>query len=83
LMSGIPDPQDRGSYMAVSASIQQISGGIAAAISGFVVVQTQGGVLEHFEQVGYIVIGTTAITVAMMYGVHRHMVSGPVRAVGV
>src|SRR5690606_33437005 len=39
LMSAVPDLQDRGAYMSVNASLQQLAGGIAAALAGKIVVQ--------------------------------------------
>ncbi|MGE0763901.1 MAG: MFS transporter [Bdellovibrionales bacterium] len=71
LMSAIPDPATRGSFMSVSSSLQQISGGIASVIAGLIVVQAPGGQLEHFDTLGYILVGTTAITLVMMFFIHR------------
>lgn len=48
LASAIPDPADRGAYMSVQASVQQISGGIAAFAAGLIVSQTSDGYLEHY-----------------------------------
>ena len=41
LMTALPKATDRGAYMAISSSIQQISGGFAAALAGVIIVQTQ------------------------------------------
>jgi predicted MFS family arabinose efflux permease len=71
LMSAIPTPETRGSFMSVSSSVQQISGGIAAAIAGLVVVEGPGGFLLHFEWLGYIVIGASLVSLYMMSRIHR------------
>jgi predicted MFS family arabinose efflux permease len=71
LMSAIPSPETRGSFMSVSSSVQQISGGIASAIAGLVVVEGGGGVLLHFELLGYIVVGTSLVTLFLMGLIHR------------
>lgn len=71
LMSAIPSPSHRGSFMSLSSSIQQISGGIAAAIAGMIVVQKPEGPLEHFDTLGYVVIGSMLITIMMMYFIDR------------
>ena len=71
LMSGIPDPASRGSFMSVSASLQQISGGVASIAAGFIVTTTASGALEHFERVGYVMVCTGAITLAMMYRINK------------
>ena len=66
LMSALPEPSHRGSFMAISASLQQISGGIAAVIAGFIVVKRPDGFLEHFDILGYVLVGTVTITIFMM-----------------
>jgi predicted MFS family arabinose efflux permease len=67
LMTAIPDPQDRGAFMGINSSIQQISGGVAAAVAGMIVVQTSSGKLEHYDMLGYVVVGAMVITIGMMY----------------
>jgi predicted MFS family arabinose efflux permease len=73
LMSAIPDPSSRGAFMAVNSSLQQISGGVASALAGLIVVQGSNGNLEHFDRLGFILIGTVLITVGMMYLIHRRI----------
>ena len=67
LMTAIPEPQDRGAFMGINSSIQQISGGIASAVAGLIVVQTESGKLENYPALGYIVVAAMMITVGMMY----------------
>jgi predicted MFS family arabinose efflux permease len=71
LTSALPQASDRGSYMAISASLQQVSGGIAAVIAGLIVVQTAGGDLLHFDTVGYVLVCTTLVTLMLMYRIDR------------
>jgi predicted MFS family arabinose efflux permease len=71
LMSAIPDPSHRGSFMSVSSSIQQISGGLASAAAGMIVIQTAQGPLQHFDRLGYVVMVAMALTAVMMYGINR------------
>ncbi|WP_409477686.1 MFS transporter [Pseudobdellovibrio sp. HCB154] len=66
LMSALPTPADRGAFMAVSSSLQSISGGIAAVIAGYIVVKRPDGFLEHFDILGYVLVGTVTVTVFMM-----------------
>jgi predicted MFS family arabinose efflux permease len=75
LISAIPQPADRGSYMSISSSIQQISGGIAAVIGGLIVTESSSGALQHFDTVGYMLVATTLITLAMMYFISRRVAS--------
>jgi predicted MFS family arabinose efflux permease len=71
LTSAIPDAANRGSFMSVSSSIQQISGGFASVIAGLIVVQEGRGPIQHFEKIGYVIIGASAITLFMMYQIHK------------
>jgi predicted MFS family arabinose efflux permease len=73
LMTAVPDPKDRGAFMSVNSSVQQISGGVASAIAGLIVVQTESGVLEHYDMLGYVVVGAMVITVAMMYMINQQV----------
>ena len=57
--------------MAISSSIQQVSGGVAAMVGGMIVTQTRSGLLLHFDTVGYVLVGTTLITLLMMYCISR------------
>ncbi|HYH55889.1 MAG TPA: MFS transporter, partial [Anseongella sp.] len=71
LMTAIPDPADRGAFMSINSSVQQISGGIGSAIAGLIVVQSGSGTLQHYDTLGYIVIGAMAVTMVLMYFVNR------------
>jgi predicted MFS family arabinose efflux permease len=73
LVSAIPNPADRGSYMSISSSIQQISGGLAAVLGGLIVTVSSSGVLQHFDTVGYVVVASSLITVVMMYFISRRV----------
>jgi predicted MFS family arabinose efflux permease len=71
LMSALPAPADRGAYMSISSSIQQMAGGLAAVVSGMIVIEGADGVLIHFDRVGYVLVGTTLLTLCMMYFINR------------
>jgi predicted MFS family arabinose efflux permease len=67
LISTIPLLPDRGAFMSINASIQQISGGIASFIAGLIVVQLPSGHLERYDLLGYVVIGSMVITIGLIY----------------
>lgn len=70
LTSGLPDMKDRGAYMSISSSLQQIAGGIAAVVSGQIVRQANPTApLEHYNLVGYVTAGIAIICIIMMYRV--------------
>ena len=70
-MSAIPEVSKRGSFNAVSASLQQVSGGVASIIAGAVVAQTPAGDLQRFDHIGYIVVATTLLSLCLMYFIQR------------
>ncbi|GAB2774889.1 MFS transporter [Rhabdobacter roseus] len=71
LITAVPAPQDRGAFMGVNSSVQQVSGGVAAAVAGLIVSETTTGKLVHYDTVGYLVVVTIVITVVLMYRIHR------------
>jgi predicted MFS family arabinose efflux permease len=73
LVSAIPAPQDRGAFMSINSSVQQISGGIASAIAGTIVIQGSSGLLEGYPVLGYVVISSMLVTIGMMYWIDRHV----------
>jgi predicted MFS family arabinose efflux permease len=71
LLSAIPEITKRGAFNAVSASLQQVAGGVSAAIAGAVIVEMPGGTLGHFNWLGYIVMAVALVSLALMYFVHK------------
>ena len=75
LMTAIPDPHERGAFMGVNSSIQQIAGGVAAAIAGMIVIQTDSGKLERYDMLGYVVVGAIIVTIIMMYFINQYVLN--------
>jgi predicted MFS family arabinose efflux permease len=71
LMSAIPEPENRGSFMSVNSSLQQMMGGLGSVIAGAIVVATSTGALLHFERVGYVMVATIVAALALMPGLQR------------
>lgn len=74
LISGVPEIKDRGAYMGINSSIQQVSGGIAAFVAGLIVYQpAKNAPLQHFDTVGYVTACTMLITLGMMFFIDREV----------
>jgi predicted MFS family arabinose efflux permease len=74
LMSGVPEPADRGAYMSLNSAVQQMAGGLGAVLSGWMVMQPNGkGPLYHFDEVGYVVIFTMIACVLLMYFMNKYV----------
>jgi len=69
LITAIPAMPDRGAFMSINSSLQQIAGGIAAAVAGMIVVQKDKfSPLEHYNTLGYIIV---CITITGVYLLSR------------
>lgn len=78
LASAVPDQVQRGSFNAISASIQQLSGGLASVIAGHIVAIGADGQLQNFDVVGYVVVGTSLVCLLLVWqldrGLHRRAI---------
>jgi predicted MFS family arabinose efflux permease len=67
LITAVPVMQDRGAFMSINSSLQQIAGGVAAAFAGLIVVQKDKfSPLEHYNTLGYIIVGISAVSVFLL-----------------
>jgi predicted MFS family arabinose efflux permease len=87
LVTAVPDMPDRGAFMSINSSLQQIAGGIAAAVAGLIVVQKNNfAPLEHYDTIGYIMSVITLISLWLLYRVSmlvkRKMAKGNEQAKG-
>lgn len=67
LVTVVPTMQDRGAFMSINSSVQQISGGVGAFIAGLIVIETPSHQILHYDTLGYVVVCTSLITIGMMY----------------
>lgn len=73
LMSAIPEQHDRGAFMSINSSIQQISGGVAAALAGVIVSQASDGTMQHYPVLGYVVVASMIIAIFMLNMVNKQV----------
>lgn len=71
LISAVPDPSQRGAFMNINSSVQQVSGGIATLIAGRVLLQNADKSFANFSTLGYITIATLLICVALMHNINK------------
>ena len=70
LVSALPKMQDRGAFMSINSSLQQIAGGIAAGIGGMIVVQqTKTSPLQHYNTLGYVIVVIIIANIFQMFRV--------------
>ena len=74
LAASIPEMKDRGAFMSINSSLQQMAGGIAALIGGMIVTQeSHTSPLGRFDILGYVVIGVIIVNMFLTYRVYRYV----------
>jgi len=72
LVTAIPDMRDRGAFMSINSSLQQIAGGVAASVAGMIVVQKDNySPLQHYNTLGIIMVCISVIGAFMIYRVSK------------
>jgi predicted MFS family arabinose efflux permease len=72
LISAVPVMEDRGAFMSINSSLQQLAGGVAAAFAGLIVIQkNKFSPLEHYNTLGYIIVCISVISVYLLSRVSK------------
>ena len=75
LISMVPESNDRGAFMSINASLQQIAGGIAAIIGGQIITQqNEFAPIQNYNIVGIVVSVVSLITIFLMYKIGERYV---------
>jgi predicted MFS family arabinose efflux permease len=77
LISAVPDRQDRGAFMSINSSVQQLGGGIASAVGGLIIAENSQRLLVNYDILGYVTIGAFMICGVLMWRVNRQLQSKP------
>ncbi len=74
LTTSVPEAKDRGDFMSINSSLQQMSGGVAAMIGGKIVWQySPSAPLMNFDLLGYVVIAVILINIYLTYRVYNYV----------
>jgi predicted MFS family arabinose efflux permease len=73
LMTAIPEMQDRGAFMSINSSLQQIAGGIASMIATVIIAEGPSHTILHFNTLGYVCIGIMVICAFLMFIINRQV----------
>ncbi|USX18906.1 MFS transporter [Oxalobacteraceae bacterium OTU3REALA1] len=71
MAASVPPATQRGAFNAISASIQQLSGGVASVVAGHIVTQAPDGKLQHFSVIGYVVVATSLVALGLVWRLQR------------
>jgi predicted MFS family arabinose efflux permease len=77
MMSTVPSTTQRGSFNAINASVQQLSGGLASVISGHIVTLSADGKLQNFDITGYVVVGASLTSLLLLWLLQRSVATKP------
>lgn len=70
LNSAVALPADRGAYMSINSSLQQMAGGLAATVAGLIIVQeSKGSPIQNFDILGYCMLGFMLACLFLVYRV--------------
>jgi len=66
MITSLVSPQQRGGFMSISSSVQQLASGFASFAAGFVITKSATGELQNYEYIGYasILVSIVCIFVA-------------------
>ena len=72
LVSELPELHDRGAFMSVNSSLQQLAGGIAAAIGGMIIVQKNNfSPIENYDRLALVVSAFVLVCIYMLTRVNQ------------
>ena len=81
MVTEVVAPEQRGSFMSINGSIQQLGSGIAALCAGAIVREHRSGRIINYEYVGYLSIAVLLFTLIFGRIIFRHLdtdgISGP------
>jgi predicted MFS family arabinose efflux permease len=80
LLTAVPEAKDRGAFMSVNSAVQQLAGGVATFVAGLIVVQRSDGKLDHYPELGYVVVAAMLFTMVMMYFLNQYVMQKTVAA---
>lgn len=66
MISEVVKPEQRGSFMSINGSVQQLGSGLAALVAGYIVTEEKSGKINNYEWVGYLSI--LVLVGSLVYG---------------
>ena len=72
LTASLPEAKDRGAFMSINSSIQQLAVGVAAMIGALIITQKDSlSPLERFDILGYVVIAVILANIFLTWRVYK------------
>jgi predicted MFS family arabinose efflux permease len=67
LLTSRIDSENRGSFMGINSSIQQLTGGVSALIAGWILSESSNGQLQNFEIIGVASVICTVLSILISF----------------
>lgn len=72
LVSALPEMHDRGAFMSINSSLQQLAGGIGAVVGSFIVFQKDNeSPLENYDILGYVIAFFAIVCIFILFQVRK------------
>lgn len=79
MVSAVPVPHVRGTFMSLASSVQMLSSGLATLVAGLIMTRAPDGQIVHYDTVGYLAVACGIATI----WIARHLrVATPTAATG-
>lgn len=75
LISGVPEAKDRGAFMSINSSVQQLGGGIASVLGGWIIAENAAGQLLHYNILGWVTVAAFFFCAVLMYTVNGYIMA--------
>ncbi len=75
LITKVPEQSDRGSFMSINSSMQQLAGGMAAAAGGLIVYQNGIGKLINYSILGITTVLLVILSLFLMNRIHQTVIN--------
>lgn len=66
LVTSVVSPQNRGGFMSLRTSVNQLAMGLSSALAGAIVTMDEAGRLLHYDWVGYVAVGMSLLAVGFV-----------------
>lgn len=63
MVSAVPAPHVRGTFMSLASSVQMLSSGLATLVAGLIMTRAPDGQIVHYDTVGYIAVACGIATI--------------------
>ena len=72
IITSAAQPKLRGTFMSLNATVQSLSMGLAATLSGFIITQQNNGQIAGYQNVGYVAIGANLLGIWFVSRIVMH-----------